>query len=99
MCFIIRELEIYLVLQVIPPVWPRLFDTALLFDDRLINYSSKYAERHRNAVVIVAVDADATLLISYRFAIYFEAIVQFLGLDTKFRCTPSGSQLNTNRVE
>ena len=76
----------YLVFQVIPPVWPCLFHTALFFDDRLTDYGSEYAKRHRDAVIIVAVNADSAFEFSYRFAVYLEAIIQLFSFDTELRC-------------
>jgi hypothetical protein len=80
----------YLVFQVIPPVWPCLFYTALFFDDRLTDYGSEYAKRHRDAVIIVAVNADSAFEFSYRFAVYLEAIVQLFSFDTELRCVRPG---------
>src|SRR6266404_5635383 len=63
---------IYFVLQIIPPIWPCLFDAALLFEDCLINDSTKYAECHSNTVIIVTMNADATFEITNWLAVYFE---------------------------
>jgi hypothetical protein len=76
----------YLVFQVIPPVWPCLFYTALFFDDRLADYGSEYAKRHCDTVIIVAVNANSAFEIGHRFAVYLEAIIQLFSLDTELRC-------------
>lgn len=46
----------YLVLQVIPPIGPRLFDTPLFLDDGAIDDSSKHGKGHRDTMVIITMD-------------------------------------------
>ena len=73
----------HLVFEVIPPIWPRLFDTALFFEDRLLHHGTKHAECHRDTVIIIAVDADALLKFNYRLAVYLKAVIQFFCFDAK----------------
>jgi len=58
-----------LVLQVIPPIWPRLLDASLFFHDRTLYHTAKDAESHRNSMVIVAVNYDIALQLVHRFPI------------------------------
>lgn len=73
-----------LVLQIIPPVWPRLLNAALLLDDGVRYDGTQDTERHRNAVVVVAVNARATGEGVDRATIYLKPVIQFFGLDTEF---------------
>jgi hypothetical protein len=76
----------HLVFQVIPPIRPRLFYTTLFFEDRLSDHGSEHAKCHRDAVIIIAVDANALFEFDGGFAVYLEAIIQFLCFDTELRC-------------
>ena len=73
----------YLAFEVIPLIRPHLFDTALLFKDRLLYNGSKHAECHRDTVIIVAVNADTLLKFSYRVAVHPKAIILFFCFDAK----------------
>jgi len=72
----------YLAFEVIPPIRPCLFNTALLFKDHLLYNGSKHAECHRDTVIIIAVNADTLLKFSYRLAVHLKAI-QFFCFDAK----------------
>lgn len=74
-----------LVLQIVPPIWPRLLDAALLFNDRALNDGAENAEGHGNSVVIVAVHADTTLQFLDGSTDDFKSVVEFDAVDTKFR--------------
>lgn len=62
--------EVYLVLEIIPPVGPSLLNTTFLLDNGVLDGSTKNAERHSNTMVIVAVDASTLLQLLDRTTIY-----------------------------
>jgi hypothetical protein len=72
-----------LVLKIIPPVRPCLLNAALFFKNSSWHNSCEYTVGHGHAMVIIAVHTDTLLEFCQRAAIYFKAIVKFLGLDTK----------------
>ena len=72
-----------LVLEVVPPVGPRLLNTSLLLDDRVLDDSAENTECHRNSVVIVAVHADAPLELRNRFPYDFKTIIEFDAVDAE----------------
>jgi len=74
-----------LILQIIPPVWPRLLDTTLLLDGCVWHDGTQDAERHRNAVVVIAVHAHATGEGAEWATVYLEPIIQLFGLHAEFR--------------
>ena len=77
----------YLVLQVIPPIRPRLFDAPLFLDDGAIDDSSKYGKRHRDTMVIVTMNRSAILESGERAAINDDPILKLVRLDPKLGCT------------
>ena len=50
-----RHTNAYLDAEVIPPVWPGLLDTSLLFEHGPGDDGSEYRERHRDTMVVVGV--------------------------------------------
>jgi hypothetical protein len=72
-----------LVLEIIPPVRPRLLNAALFFEDSSWHDGCEYTVGHSHAMVIIAMHADTLLEFCQRATIYFEAIVKLLGLNTK----------------
>jgi hypothetical protein len=79
-----KDEESNLVLQIIPPVGPCLLNAAFLLNDCVGYDSTEDAERHRNAVVVVAVYARATGEGVERATVYFKPIIQLFGLDPEF---------------
>jgi len=71
----IHALSVYLILQVVPPVWPSLFDTPFLFENRLFDHGAQNAERHGDSVVVIAVNANSGLEFWDGFPVNFEAVV------------------------
>lgn len=71
----IHAFLLYLVLQVIPPVWPGLFDTSLLFENSLLDYGTQNTECHSDTVVVVTVNADAGLEFWNGLSVNLEAII------------------------
>jgi len=51
----------YLVLEIIPEVWPGFFDTSFLFDDGLLDDTSQDTESHGDSVIIVTVNRGSSL--------------------------------------
>ena len=71
----VHSLSAYLILQIVPPVRPRLFDTSFLFEDRFLDHGTQNAECHSDSVVVITVDVDSSLKFVDRFSINLEAIV------------------------
>lgn len=69
-------MEVHLVLEIVPPVRPRLLHATLLLDDCIIDDTAKNAECHRDTMVIVAVDAGTLLELSQWLPIDLQTIVQ-----------------------
>lgn len=73
-----------LILQVIPPVRPSLFNASLLLNDGAVDNCAQNTEGHGHTMVIVAMNASALPEVLYGFAIDFEAIGEFFGLNSEF---------------
>jgi hypothetical protein len=83
--------EPYLVLQIIPPVGPRLFDATFLLDNRIWYNGTQDAERHRDTVVVIAM-YDRTTGEGVEWAtVHLKSIIQFFGLHAEFGCEGSVS--------
>jgi hypothetical protein len=77
----------YLVLQVIPPIGPRLLDAPLFLDDGAIDDSRKHGKRHRDTMVVVTMNRSAVLETGERAPINDDPILKLVRLDPKFGCT------------
>jgi hypothetical protein len=73
----------HLILEVVPPVWPRLLDAATLLDDSLGTGDREAREGHGDTVVVVAVNRHAPLESVDRRAVNDNAVVKLVGLDAE----------------
>ena len=81
----VREV-LYLVLEVVPPVRPRLFDAPLLLENSTRDDSSQDAECHSHAVIVVTVDTNVLLVFGNRLSDDFQTIVELVRCDAKLGC-------------
>lgn len=72
-----------LVLQVVPPVRPRLSNASFLFQHGTFNDRSKDRKRHSNSMIIVAMDARILVELFNRLAVNLQTIIELLRLNTK----------------
>jgi hypothetical protein len=75
-----------LILQIIPPVRPRLLHTSLLIQHRARNERREDRMGHRHPVVVVAVHNHARFELGVRATIDFQSVVKLFGLDAEFGC-------------
>ena len=77
---------VYLVLQVVPPIGPRLFDTPFFLDDGTTDDSSKHGKRHGNTVVIIAMNGSAVFETGERSPINDDPVQKLARFDPKLGC-------------
>jgi len=69
--------ESYLVFKIVPPIWPRFFDTSLFLDNSFSDDGAKNTKGHSDTVIIIAMNTNAVLQLIDRLSDDFESIIKF----------------------